>query len=202
MGSFDKSYYDILNRYQGIIKEGMAVKPIVYKKQGDNYVPANDLDLKVVPPQLLFTKSDDPTTPFVPYDPQATAQTNTDIPTTPTQQYNQISNKPDTTKPSISVTGDGNTPTQGSGPQASVNVLGNRIQYPTSPTKYSPSTQTPATNTSTTQPSQPVLPSTPTSKATTSPVTNVPPSRPGVKSPTNQIGKKPTSAQQSAMRRA
>jgi hypothetical protein len=77
MGSFDKSYYDILNKYRGIIKEGMGVRPVVYKKQGNDYVPANDLDLKVVPPELLFTKSEDPTEPFVPYvQPDASGQTN------------------------------------------------------------------------------------------------------------------------------
>lgn len=199
MGSFDKSYYDILSRYQGILKEGMAVKPIVYKKTGNTYVPANDLDLKVVPPQLLFTKSDDPAAPFTPYDPQAAAQTNTGAPAAPTQ----ISNPPDTNKPSISVTGDGNSPVQGSGPQASTNVAGIRVQYPTSQqSNVSPSVQTPTTNTGATQSSQPTSTSTPTSKATTSPVTSTPPSRPGAKSPTSQIGKKPTAAQQSAMRRA
>lgn len=200
MGSFDKSYYDILSRYQGILKEGMAVKPIVYKKTGNTYVPANDLDLKVVPPQLLFTKSDDPAAPFTPYDPQAAAQTNTGA---PAQANTQISNPPDTTKPSISMTGDGNTPIQGSGPQASTNVAGNRIQYPsTQQTSVSPSVQTPTTNTGTSQSNQPVSTSTPTSKSTTSPVTNTLTSKPGAKSPTNQIGRKPTAAQQSAMRRA
>lgn len=183
MGSFDKSYYDILKRYQGIIKEGMAVKPIVYKKQGDNYVPANDLDLKIIPPELLFTKSEDPAAPFVPYNQQttnsATQQQATNTGTQPAQP-----NVQQRQQPSISVTGD-------STPQTSTNIpaIGQRIQYPSSV-----STNTPTQG----------VGSTPASKATTSPVKSVPPTRPNTSQSTNSLptnsGKKPS--QQSYMRRA
>lgn len=176
MGSFDKSYYDILNRYQGILKEGMGVQPIVYKKTGNTYVPANELDMKIVPPQMLFTKSDDPAAPFVPYEPaNATNPTPTTVPATNMSAQPAQTNTQATNQPSISVTGN-------STPQTSVaipSIGGQRIQYPSSV-----STSAPTQSTS----------STPTSKSTTSPVKSVPPSRPG--SPQNTTNIKKRSPQQ------
>lgn len=174
MGSFDKSYYDILSKYQDVLKEGMSVQPIVYKKTGNTYVPANDLDLKIVPPQLLFTKSDNPATPFVPYQPQNTGVTATNNPAQATNTAQTTNPAPTTStgtnpapvtntgttqsanQPSISVTGEET-------PQSSMTSGNERIQY-TTPTKTAANV-TPSNRTA---------------------VRSVPPSRPSVQTPSRK----------------
>jgi hypothetical protein len=170
MGSFDKSYYDILGKYQDILKEGMSVKPIVYKRVGENqFAPATDLDLAMVPPELLYTKSDDPAQPYVPY-----------------KQANPNAQQPQ--QPSISVTGD-------SGPQTSRMSSGDtnepvRTQYntfdtvntsavkgPTAPQTSQQNTTSSSLPTNTSKPKTTQVTNTPTSKSKSSQVTNAPTSR-------------------------
>lgn len=132
MGSFDKSYYDILNKYEGIVKEGMNVKPVYYKKTGNTYTPIqNNMELARINPNEIFVSSGDPNIPYVPY--SVTTQQQNKTTQAPTAQQNQ---------PSISVTGDANPNdpiiAPDSGPQGSVSVAGQRIQSPAFNTSANP----------------------------------------------------------------
>jgi hypothetical protein len=183
MGSFDKSYYDILSKYQDILKEGMTAKPIVYKRNGQNsFVPANDLDLAMIPPEMLFTKSDNPSQPFIPY---KQTDTNTSQPQKPS-----ISVTPDMGPQTSTMTsGDTNEPVRVQRPtipayqQAQLNakandVVGSIINQPTNtstsgslPTNTSKPKNVPVSNTNISPTNAPV------SKSKSSQVTNAPTSR-------------------------
>ena len=163
MGSFDKSYYDILSKYQDIVKEGMAVRPIIYKRTEDNnYEPATDLDLAMTPPEMLFTKTDDPSQPFVPYVDQSASNT-TQNPTS-----NSTPQPSSTVSPSNSV-----SPSRPVNPTAQpTNTTPNQ---PTTTDQNTSSNSLP-TNVSRSKPTQ--VTSTPTSKSKPVQVTNTPVSRP------------------------
>lgn len=136
MGSFDRSYYDILNRYENVLKEGMNVRPVYYRKVGNTYTPIqNNMDLARINPTEVFVSSGDPTSPYVPYAQvaQQAQQTQQGPTTNPTNTTNtQTTGQPQTTQasgtnqPSISMTGN-------SAPQSSTSVAGQRVQTPVSP---------------------------------------------------------------------
>jgi hypothetical protein len=132
MGSFDKSYYDLLNKYKGILKEGMRVNPVYYKKTGNTYTPIqNNMELAKINPNEIYLASGDPSIPYVPY-------------SVTTQQQSAPTQAPRPNQPSISITPD-------SGPQSSTSVAGQRVQSSTPNTTTTGTTPAPQPTTSNAQ---------------------------------------------------
>lgn len=173
MGSFDKSYYDILNRYENVLKENITQdnQPVYYVRTGFNkYRPAEEADLASGSAEIFVQNPNAAQRMVYPYIKLDNTKTNN-------TQQNQ---------PSISVTGKDSSET------AVTTTGGNRVQYPTVDTTQTPNQQfynSVMQQAKKTEPNTQQTSSTPTTK----PASTSSQSAPATKATTTKIQPKPAS---------